>query len=748
MLIEHDVARYTVASDDAIEEGLRQITHNGKRTVICVEPNGVVMGVVTDGDFRRWLLANPDASLATRSSVVANRDFVSARFGAGHQEIERLFTPAIQIIPLLDDRGRLVAVARPRTRELRIAEQRLDELSPVFIIAEIGINHNGSLDAAKRLIEVAAKAGADCAKFQMRDLNSLYRNSGLVGDHREDLGAQYTLDLLERFALTIDEMFEAFDECRSVGITPLCTPWDITSANLLDEYGIPAYKVASADLTNHELLHRLAETGRPIIMSTGMSSESEISESVQLLRTTGSSYALLHCNSTYPAPFKDINLRYMDRLAEIGDCLVGYSGHERGHYVAVAAVARGARIVEKHITLDRRLEGNDHKVSLTPDELITMVREIRNVESALGVSVARSVSQGEMMNRVNLAKSLVARVPISAGQEIKDEDIEVRSPGRGLQPNRRALLVGRHTTRDFAPGDFFFESDLLDAPIVPREYNFRRRWGLPVRYHDYSEMADLSNPDFIEFHMSYRDLELRVSEMVPQKVPLGLVVHSPDLFPGDHILNLASEDDSYWKRSLDELQRVIDVTRELRPRFRDDGPTLIVASLGGFSSENPLSSSELPRLYGRVAEALDSLDDKDVEIIPQTLPPYPWYLGGQLFCNLFVDPKSTVEFAQTYGRRICLDIAHTKLACNQRHLSFFDAVEQLAPHTAHLHVVDAAGIDGEGFQIDEGEVDFRVLAEQIDRLAPHAGFIPEIWQGHQNLGEGFWVALDRLERYL
>ena len=725
MLIEQDVTRYTVGTDDPIEKGLRQITHNGKRTVICVEPNGVVAGVVTDGDFRRWLLANPEATLATPASVVANRSFVSAQFGTGPQEIERLFTSAIQIVPLLDDRGRLVAVARPRTNELRIDERIIDETSPVFVIAEIGINHNGSLNTAKRLIEVAVKAGADCAKFQMRDMSSLYRNEGATGDHREDLGAQYTLDLLERFSLSMDEMFEAFDECRSVGIIPLCTPWDIASATLLEEYGIGAFKVASADLTNRQAgQSHLAATGRPVIMSTGMSVESEISESVELLRSAGASYALLHCNSTYPAPFKDINLRYMDRLAELGDCLVGYSGHERGHHVAVAAVARGARIVEKHITLDRRSEGNDHKVSLTPDELITMIREIRNVESALGGTAARTISQGEMMNRVNLAKSLVARVAISAGQQITDDDIEARSPGRGLQPNRRSALVGRHAARDMEPGDFFFESDLLDAPVEARHYTFRRRWGLPVRYHDFAELAELSNPDFIEFHMSYRDLELPVAEMVPETMEMGLIVHSPDLFPGDHILNLASDDDTYWKRSIGELQRVIDVTRELSSRFRSDGTTLLVASLGGFSSEAPFPSSEIPRLYARVAQALDNLEDEGVEVIPQTLPPFPWYLGGQLYCNLFVGPEDTVEFARTYKRRLCLDVAHTKLACNQRHLSFFDAIEQLAPVSAHLHVVDAAGIDGEGFQIDEGEVDFRVLAEQVDRLAPTAGVHP------------------------
>ena len=300
--------------------------------------------------------------------------------------MEALFTSAVTLVPLLDERGRLVGVARPRTAGMWMGGRLIDADQPCFIVAEIGLNHNGQVDVGRRLVDIAVAAGADCAKFQMRDMGSLYRNSGTAGDHREDLGPQYTLDLLDKFSLTVEEMVRLFDYCRAVGILPLCTPWDLASARILDEYGIPGFKVASADLTNHELLAALAETGRPVIMSTGMSTEEEILQSIGVLRSRGASYALLHCNSTYPAPFRDVQLRYMDRLAEVGDCVVGYSGHERGYHVPIAAVARGARIIEKHITLDRSWEGNDHKVSLLPGELSAMVRQIRDVEEALGVA--------------------------------------------------------------------------------------------------------------------------------------------------------------------------------------------------------------------------------------------------------------------------------------------------------------------------------------------------------------------------
>ncbi|MCB0325951.1 MAG: N-acetylneuraminate synthase family protein, partial [Bdellovibrionales bacterium] len=203
------------------------------------------------------------------------------------------------------------------------------------------------------------------------------------------------LDLLDRFQLGHDDLFRAFDRCIERGLVPLCTPWDLDSLEALERYGLPGYKVASADLTNHDLLAAAADTGRPVIASTGMATEPEIVEAVDVLQRHGAAYALLHCNSTYPAPYRDLNLRYLPHLARIGGCPVGYSGHERGWHVAVAAVALGARIVEKHLTVDRHLEGNDHKVSLLPSELAQLVTEVRQLEEALGTGAARTLSQGE-----------------------------------------------------------------------------------------------------------------------------------------------------------------------------------------------------------------------------------------------------------------------------------------------------------------------------------------------------------------
>lgn len=746
MILDRDLEPYVVLGEDSLARAMERISANHARVIFCVSPHGALEGALSDGDIRRWIAGRGQVDLSARAIDAANRSPLTAPRSWSTPQIEALFTSSIDHIPVVDERGRIVAVAINKPVTLRLGGFGVDVRSPALLVAEIGINHNGSVDLAKEFVAAAVASGADCVKFQMRDLSALYRTTSRTYD-AEDLGPQYTMDLLSKFSLENDELFDVFDYCKELGTIPLCTPWDIPSVEALAGYGIPGLKIASADLTNHELIAHAGSRGLPMIVSTGMSSEAEIMETVGLLRDLRTEFALLHCNSTYPAPFKDVHLSYMRRLAELGQCPVGYSGHERGYHVVIAAIACGAKIIEKHFTLDRGMEGNDHKVSLLPDEFAAMVREVRDVEAALGSADARTVSPGEMMNRVNLAKSLVAARDLLQGETVAAEHVVVRSPGRGLQPNLLRALIGRTLSRPVLAGEFFYPSDLEDAQIQPRAYTFRRPWGLPVRYHDFATLSAQSNPDFAEFHLSYKDLEVDVSEILPSSSRLGLAVHSPDLFRGDHILNFAAVESDYWQRSIAELQRVIDLTNQLRQRFDCHDDPVVIVSLGGFSKAAHLPKSERKRMYERVADGIERLDVSGVRLCAQTLPPFPWYMGGQLHCNLFVDPRDTAWFAETFGVRLCLDVSHTKLATNWLGMSFSEGIEMLAPHAEHLHLVDAAGIDGEGLQVGDGEIDFAVLAGQLAFAAPNAGFIPEIWQGHVDGGNGFWIALDRLEAW-
>ena len=756
MIIERDLTPYVVYSGDPVLRALEKITANQARVIFLVDSHGHLDGVLSDGDFRRWVSGAASLTVDVPAIEAANTSPRSLPIGSSPAEISHAFGSGIDHVALVDERGHLVAIAINRADELRIGRHRVAADAPTVLISEIGINHQGDVSLAKQLVDLSVEAGADIVKFQLRDMESVYRQ-GSSGSGGEDLGPQYTLDLLAKYNLEADQLFEVFDHCRDAGVEVMCTAWDPVSVDRLVDYGVPSLKVASADMTNHALLRHMAATGTPMVISTGMSTEGEIRETVDVVRSTGVAHAFLHCQSTYPAPFKDINLAYLTRLAELTMAPVGYSGHERGFHVPVAAVALGARIIEKHFTVDRGLEGNDHKVSLLPGEFKEMVQRVREVEEALGTNAPRAVSTGEMMNRVNLAKSLVAARRIEVGETLTDADIDIKSPGRGLQPNAYDKLVGRTTTRALEAGDFFYATDLGDAAPKGRAYDFSRPWGLAVRYHDIDAMTQDTTPDFLEFHFSYKDLDLPVDEVFAKYdggLPMGFTTHSPDLFAGDFLLNLASTDDDHWERSIRELQRVVDTTREMQQHFtrsadakgETEGP-VIVASLGGFTTDAFVSPAEREAMYDRVAAGLARVDDSGVRLCAQTLPPYPWYMGGQLYCNLFVDPRDTAEFAERYDRRLCFDVSHSKLSANYLGMSFADATDLLAPHTEHLHLVDATGVDGEGVQVGDGEIDWALLAKQLDTMSPGVSFIPEIWQGHVNDGEGFWIALERLEQW-
>jgi sialic acid synthase SpsE/sugar phosphate isomerase/epimerase len=627
---------------------------------------------------------------------------------------------------------------------VRIGNRSLGDGQPCYVIAEIGNNHNGDFDRAIALVDAAVAAGADCAKFQMRKLDEVYRASSLSGKD-DDLAVEYTLDLLRRFELTTDQQRRIAAYCASKGIQYLCTPWDASSVAVLETFGVQAYKVASADLTNLPLLAKLAATGKTLIVSTGMSTSDEIRTAAKFLDDRAAHYVLLHCQSTYPAALHNIHLRFMETLREIHP-VVGYSGHERGIAVSIGAVALGAVVIERHITLDREMEGPDHAASLEPGEFKALVNGIREVEAARGEKLSeRALSQGELINRENLAKSLVAARNITAGTIISDGDVAVKSPGQGLSPLKMPALIGRRIGRAMSADDYFFQSDLDEGAAKARRYRFDRPWGVPVRYHDTERFLEICQPDLIEFHLSYSDMERDPATYLSGTYDLGFVVHAPELFAGSKLMDLATSDEALRRYSLEQTQAVIDITRGLKKFFPKTGRPPIVANIGGFTMDEPLPPDQKGECYRIFAESLKELDLDGVELIPQTMAPFPWHFGGQRHQNIFIYPEESAAFCARHNLRMCVDISHTKLAANHFGFDFAHGLAQLGPHTAHLHFGDAKGLDGEGLQVGEGEIDFDEVGAILRKHAPAASFIPEIWQGHKNMGEGFWTALERLE---
>lgn len=318
--------------------------------------------------------------------------------------------------------------------EIKIGDRLIGEGHPPYIIAEIGVNHNGILQYAFDLIDAAVEAGVDAVKFQKRELKDLYPQKYLLDANVGEKNLNYLLPILQQVELSEEDYYRLVDYCQEKDVTFLCSAFDSKSADFVHSLGVPAFKVASADMINLPLLDHLIKLGKPLIVSTGMSRVDEVEKTVNFLQERKAEFALLHCNSTYPAAFEDINLRYMDQLREYG-VPVGYSGHERGIAVSTVAAALGAAIIERHITLDRTMDGPDHAASLEPHGFSKMVRDIRQTTEALGTGEEKFFTRGEILNREVLAKSLVASRDIQPGETITPEMVTVKGPGQGLSPS-------------------------------------------------------------------------------------------------------------------------------------------------------------------------------------------------------------------------------------------------------------------------------------------------------------------------
>jgi N,N'-diacetyllegionaminate synthase len=315
----------------------------------------------------------------------------------------------------------------------------------VFIIAEAGVNHNGSLDLALRLVDAAKASGADAVKFQTFRADLLATRSAHKAPYQERTTAnvESQFEMLQRLQLDAAAHRRLIDHCRQVGIQFLSSPFDAQSADLLATMDLPLYKVPSGEITNLPFLQHLAAKGRPLILSTGMSTLGEVEEAVHVLQAAGArQLTLLHCVTEYPAPYAEVNLRAMQTLKAAFGLPVGYSDHTLGIEVAVAAVALGAEVIEKHFTLDRSLPGPDHSASLEPDELEQMVAAIRHVEAALGNGI-KTPAPCELPNLPVARKSVVAARSLPTGHLLVTGDLDIKRPGNGLAPKLLPTLIGR-----------------------------------------------------------------------------------------------------------------------------------------------------------------------------------------------------------------------------------------------------------------------------------------------------------------
>lgn len=327
-------------------------------------------------------------------------------------------------------------------------------MNKVLIIAEAGVNHNGDIQQAKRLIDAAADAGADYVKFQTFKASKLVTKSAERADYQNDNtgdgDSQY--EMLKKLELSEDVHQELIEYCNSRNINFLSTGFDLDSLDFLDGIGINLFKIPSGEITNLPYLQKIASFGKQVVLSTGMASMNEVKEAFNVLNEGGLSnddISIVHCNTEYPTPMGDVNLNAMNAIGEELDVNIGYSDHTLGIEVPIAAVALGAKVIEKHFTLDRNLPGPDHRASLEPDELKKMVDSIRNIEKAIAGSGKKEPSPSEVKNKAVARKSIIATKAIKKGEEFTETNLGIKRPGTGISPMRWNEILGKNANRDF-----------------------------------------------------------------------------------------------------------------------------------------------------------------------------------------------------------------------------------------------------------------------------------------------------------
>lgn len=321
----------------------------------------------------------------------------------------------------------------------------------IFIIAEAGVNHNGSFELAKRLVDKAVWAGADCIKFQTFNSKSLVSKNAKKAEYQKKTtdSNENQLEMLKKLELSKGKFIELRDFCNQKGIIFLSTPFDLESISFLSSIGVDTWKVPSGEITNYPFLKMIGQRKEKVIMSTGMSTIEEVRYAVGVLKKFGTTdITLLHCTTEYPAPYDSVNLKAMQSLQKEFGFKVGYSDHTSGIEIPVAAVAMGATVIEKHFTLDKNMEGPDHKASLAPEELRQMVLSIRNVEAALGNGI-KQPSEAEKKNIAITRKSIVAACDIKQGDVFTEQNLTTKRPGNGISPMRWEEIMGTKAVRNF-----------------------------------------------------------------------------------------------------------------------------------------------------------------------------------------------------------------------------------------------------------------------------------------------------------
>lgn len=723
--------------------------------ITVLNPDETIFGIISKGDLIDNITSNENVDLNhLNAETIANQYPIVGHYNDSFETIKAYLEPiAIRVLPVLNYKRRVIKIITKEEPSISFDDQLITNDSLPFLIAEIGVNHNGDIDDAKNLILDAYNSGCNAVKFQHRSSNTYSK----FDINSYDLGTQYILSEIERTNLNIDQLTQCCEFAKRIGIKTIITPFDeVALEEIINaKIDLSAIKIASCDLSNFPLIKNCAETNLPLILSTGMSYERDIIKTSKYLLDLMVEHSFLHCNSTYPSPIEDANLSYISRIRSLTNVIVGFSSHEGNLNIPLSSIAHGAKILEFHITKSKNLRGTDHRASIETNELNYLVKQSKLIYQACGSPQPRKPSQGELSNKISLGKSYALNKIKKKGEIIQKEDLILISPGSGFNYDQIDKLLGKVLRVDFEPRRILKAADLIGASdislsevknTIKKLKNRGFIAGIPVRYHDYEELNNIFRSQIVEFHMSDRDLNLNPSNYLKNKnFETELIVHSVEQFEDGFIFDLASQNDEIIKRSLLEFERLIKHIDKLRLFFKDKAKIKIILNLGGFTNDNFLDEKNYKISLDKCIKNLNKINKKfeNYNILPQTMPPFPWHQGGRSYHNILTSLKRIKDFLNVTENDICLDISHTALSCFFFEENIIEHLNAIGSRISHIHLSDAQGQNSEGLEVGSGTLDFKSINQTLLSHKKDFTMIPEIWQGHLQQGEPFARSLKR-----
>lgn len=642
----------------------------------------------------------------------------------------------------------------------------------IKFISEIGINHDGSFNVAKKLIHQSKEIGCDYVKFQIRNIREIYHPNFLNNSSNSENANQYIFNEIKRSNLKINQYIKLFKLAKKLNIKVMVTPFDLKSLGLCKRTEVDAIKIGSPDFNNIQLIINAFKLKKPLFLSTGMASDTEINLMKKILKKFNIHkvpITVFHCVSSYPPNEDEINLKYIKNLIKkFPNFEIGYSGHERGYLPSLISIFYGSKVIERHITIDNKLKGPDHNSSLTKKDFKKLINlsnkitknlnnnnfnikkflvkfKLLSAKNSIGKYV-KSLSLNAEFNKKVLGKSAIYKKNFSKNKIIKIDDLKFVSPGKGLS-GLEFYGLKKKLSNNVIKNSYLSKSDFNKND--DKKFNrdkikiINKKWGLIGRLGDFEQFID-EKADLIEIHLTWR--ELINPKIIRKNYNTEIIIHAPEYF-NDKLVDFTSDDKKIVNNSFEMIENVNNLVEKIKNNFVYDkikGPKVVLHP-GGHSEKSTNNISKVNQ-YRNLLKNIKKIKSQNYNLLLENMPPYPWYYGGKFYQHIFTDTKEIKKFCSEAEINICYDTSHAKLASNMLNKNFKGFTKNILNNIEYLHISDAAKMYQEGLQIGKGEIDFKMFFQLVKNL--NVNFVPEIWNGHLDNGKGFKDAMYKLQKII